>query len=260
METGFYKKNIYGHSFSKMPVEFYEAGQGRAILFLGSFSPDPTLEDVFSLFMEEIAESAGEKCGALSFPVLLFNRRLIFLPFPNPDARLIKSPDFTPAHPLYDRVCRIAKGEAPDRWQANCRGVDPAVNFNCAFSSYKKKCPSGPAPAGFCGEFPESEPESGAIARLLRFLDAVLLVRFDKGEGLSLAAGEKHPQLSRLCASHSFLPPASFDFSCSPEGWALEERAVPSLHIGIPEECLTSSSPARLYGLLRPLLFALLAF
>ncbi len=58
------------------------------------------------------------------------------------------------------------------RWQANARGVDLNHNYNALWSLSKsleqEHGISGPGPTRFGGEFPESEPESRAVADFTR--------------------------------------------------------------------------------------------
>lgn len=69
----------------------------------------------------------------------------------------------------------------PD-WQANARGVDLNHNYDALWQRSKQEEPAygitGPGPTRFSGLFPESEPESHAVANFTRQNDFAMVLAF----------------------------------------------------------------------------------
>ena len=77
-------------------------------------------------------------------------------------------------NPLRERVLKMnGRSEDFSRWQANARGVDLNHNYDAGFWEYKRlEAEQGiacGAPTRYSGEMPESEPETGALCRYIRF-------------------------------------------------------------------------------------------
>ncbi len=77
-------------------------------------------------------------------------------------------------------------------WQANGRGVDINHNYNAGWAEVSP----GPAPTKYSGPFPESEPETKAVADFVREMDFDMLLAFhSQGEEIYYdfdgLAGEK---------------------------------------------------------------------
>ncbi len=326
-EIGFYEKITYGQSFLRFPLEAFQAGGGKtSVVFLSSFGGESGCGRLVRRCMEDLGASSFQGSGNINLSLLFHVRTVFFLPNPNPDSVFIKSSEFTPAHPLYERVLRIARGmqnvwepcarepsgagnlqnggdmrnmkervdaERPSNsdegrtaretsspisgnsaqnrweasvrnifalWRANGRGVDVGRNFNANFSSFKKTAPALAAPRDFCGDYPESEPESLFFADFVRKVRPRLLVHIDVGKGFSLPAQREGPYLENLCAAHGILPLVPFDFSCTPEGWMAGEQNLHALRIGLPKEFLYENRLEKTYALLRPLILKLLVF
>ena len=79
---------------------------------------------------------------------------------------------------LYDRQLRMSGGDF-SCWQANARGVDLNHNYDAGFFEYKaieRERGIVPGPSLYSGEYPESEPESSAVANFYRALAPKLVV------------------------------------------------------------------------------------
>jgi len=61
-------------------------------------------------------------------------------------------------------------------WKANIRGVDLNRQYRADWHQAYQRGPKSPAPKYFAGNFPESEPESRAVANFIRALKPELLV------------------------------------------------------------------------------------
>jgi|AGTN01.2.fsa_nt_gi Zinc carboxypeptidase. len=76
----------------------------------------------------------------------------------------------------------INKGADFSLWKANVRAVDLNVNFDAGWGEGKSNV-RYPSPENFIGDFPESEPETKAIVRLLKEKDYALAAAYHtKGE------------------------------------------------------------------------------
>ncbi|MBE6554812.1 MAG: gamma-D-glutamyl-meso-diaminopimelate peptidase [Ruminococcaceae bacterium] len=99
--------------------------------------------------------------------------RIIVIPMLNPDGVEYVLHGVAAENPIRERVLAMNGSEDLSRWQANARGVDLNHNYNAGFAEYKIKEQEagivGGGPTRYSGEYPESEPESAAICRLLRY-------------------------------------------------------------------------------------------
>lgn len=124
-------------------------------------------------FAEEFASAAD--MGGRRFGVdcrdILERRTLIILPMVNPDGVDIALMGADKSTPLGAKLCSLNKNSSDfTHWQANARGVDPNHNYNYRFAEYKqleKQLGILPGPSKYSGEYPESEPETLAVARLV---------------------------------------------------------------------------------------------
>ena len=131
----------------------------------------------------------------------LTRRRLWFIPLLNPDGVELA------LHGLSD-TCILARrlkainGESEDfgRWQANGRGVDLNHNYDADFAVYRRRLAASgrlsPAPSLYCGEYPFSEPETYALARLILSVSPSVIVTLHT-QGGEVFCGQR-PQGRRL--------------------------------------------------------------
>ena len=129
-------------------------------------------------FAEEFASAAD--MGGRRFGVdcrdVLERRTLVILPMVNPDGVDIALMGADKNTPLGAKLWSLNKNSGDfSHWQANARGVDPNHNYNYRFAEYKqleKRLGIQPGASGYSGEYPESEPETLAVARLVNRLSA----------------------------------------------------------------------------------------
>lgn len=78
--------------------------------------------------------------------------------------------------------CHGSSADFVGQWQANASGVDLNHNYNALFQTGKEVAKRegiiGPGPTRWSGEFPESEPESAALARLTRRLKPDICIAY----------------------------------------------------------------------------------
>ncbi len=125
-------------------------------------------------FAEELARAIdlGDRRFSLDIRRIFESRRLILLPCVNPDGFSLSAEGLDPDSPLAERLYRLNHAD-PDfsHWQANARGVDLNHNYDYRFCEYKvleRQNGITEGPTRFAGEYPESEPETRAVAKLIR--------------------------------------------------------------------------------------------
>ncbi len=119
-------------------------------------------------------------CYGVNVRFLLQKFTFWFVPCLNPDGvDLAFSGAFQ--NPLYDRQIKMNGGEDFSAWQANARGVDLNHNYDFRFWEYKrieKEKGFLPGKTRFSGEYPESEPETRALLKLIRIVHPELILSF----------------------------------------------------------------------------------
>ncbi len=123
----------------------------------------------------DYADSLARRANifSVSMSYLCENRTICLVPMLNPDGVGYVTEGVSAENPLRERLAGMNGGSADfSAWRANARGVDLAHNFGAGFLSHKHRelaeGITGGAPSGHGGEYPESEPESAALAGLLR--------------------------------------------------------------------------------------------
>ena len=257
-------KSVLGRDISMITV-----GSGkRAILFVGTHHGSEWMTSWLLLrFLFDLAErlrSDGAVAGVRQRNIYK-GRRLCVVPMLNPDGASLSQSGLTEDCILADRLLRM-NGGSPDftHWQANARGVDLNHNYDAGFLAYKEMEPllgiEGGCPGRYSGLYPESEPESRAIAALVRLLPFSLI--------LSLHSQGEEMFASRNVRDHARILCRLSDYKLSvPEGSAayggLSDYAgnvlgIPSVTVecGRGENPLPTSTFDAVYLRLRRALFA----
>ncbi len=146
----------------------------------------------------------GEESGLTVYgtPVrpLLRKITLYCIPMVNPDGVEISLHGESSA----GKYAPVSAGKT-HRWQANARGVDLNHNFDAGWHVLREMEQNagitGPGPTRYGGHFPESEPESAAIAALCRRVPFSLAAAFHtQGEEIYWKYGAHTPDISREIA------------------------------------------------------------
>ena len=144
-------------------------------------------------FIEEYAEAY--RCGGVMYGIpaahAFRERRITVIPMLNPDGVELHLHGMDEDFPLRERVRQMSGGDL-SKWQANARGVDLNHNYNARFAEYKaveRELGIVPGAGKYSGEYPESEPESAAMARLLRYDTTVRLVLSLHTQGEEIYSG-----------------------------------------------------------------------
>ena len=220
-------------------------------------------------FLEELCQAAAEGRGlfGVHIPFALKSRTLLFVPMLNPDGVAIAQGLSGDGDLLSERRRRMNPSGDFTHWQANARGVDLNHNYNAGFSEYKRIEKElgieGGAPTRYSGEFPESEPESAALATLVRtVMPAAVLSLHTQGEEIYYAAGAGVPgseaiahRFSRLSGYRVAVPEGAAAYGGLADYTAGELR-IPSftLECGRGENPLPDRDAPLVYASVRRLL------
>lgn len=148
-----------GESLFGRPIPCVLIGEGRLCIYVGGFCGcDAAVTKVLLGFALEYAAALdmGGRIYNIDSAYLASRRTLCIIPQLNPDGAELSQRGAVEDCPLRERLLRLNGSADFSLWQGNGRGCDLRFNF-------------APSPAAaFCGEYPESEPETAALARFLR--------------------------------------------------------------------------------------------
>ena len=132
------------------------------------------------------------------------NKTFYFVPMVNPDGVNLCIKGLSQDLPAYVRNRLITINSSEDfigKWQANIRGIDLNHNYDASFSKGKaiqlKEGIFAPAPTKYSGEYPESEPETKAMANLLRVLNPIVLISLHS-QGKEVFYQPKNQRVERI--------------------------------------------------------------
>ena len=253
----------------RIPMLSFGDGEGEVFYCAGHHGSEWLCSAVLLRFAGELAslEREGRTLWGISLPYLRRIRRITLLPMLNVDGVEISLRGAGEDCPTAERLLRANGGGNFSRWQANARGVDLNHNYNARFYEYKELERAegiyGAAPSRFSGEYPESEPETAALANYLRYRTPRLLLSLhSQGEVIYGDTGEVEGAdaiASRLSAYTGY----TLD---TPEGgsacgglcdWYRAEMRLPAftLECGRGENPLPPSDGEGIYSRLRRALF-----
>lgn len=215
----------------------------------------------------EYYKSARQMFG-IDIQRLYAKRQIKIIPMLNADGVDMQINGTDGDNPLYERVMKMSGGDF-SRWQANARGVDLNHNYNAGFYEYKElEKAEGIVPGAtrYSGEYPESEPETGALCNFIRFSDKInmILTLHSQGEEIYYTSGGNVPEgAGKIAAKLAEL--SGYTVSV-PEGlaayggltdWFIKEFNRPSFTV----ECGKGENPIRenkyfpIYAAIREMLF-----
>ena len=253
----------------RIPMLSFGEGEGEVFYCAGHHGSEWLCSAVLLKFISELAslERAGRCMWGISLPYLRRSRRVTVLPMLNVDGVEISLHGAGDDCPMTERLLRANGSSDFTRWQANARGVDLNHNYNARFYEYKEQERAegifGAAPTRWSGEYPESEPETAALANYLRYRTPRLLLSLhSQGEVIYGDTGEVEGAdaiASRLSAYTGY----ALD---TPEGgsacgglcdWYRAELCLPAftLECGRGENPLPTSDGEGIYSRLRRALF-----
>jgi g-D-glutamyl-meso-diaminopimelate peptidase len=170
---------LLGKSILGRDIDLYTLGEGaKSVLIVGAHhgSEYVTASVLHFLIYYSLSSEGGELGISLSH--LLKTYRLFIVPLLNPDGVSLCLEGIKPS-PLYERQMKMANEQGFGKWQANARGVDLNHNYGFGFYEYKKiEREKGifPGRSLYSGEYPESEPETRALAGLVKVISPKLII------------------------------------------------------------------------------------
>lgn len=181
-----------------------------------------------------------------SMPYLFSSRTLYILPMLNPDGVDYHLHGVRANHILYERLLGMNHGSTDfSQWNANARGVDLTRNYNYCFTGCKRDEAVSEiglgASAGYSGQAPESEPETGHFCNYLRFHPKIHLLLELRAEGKRITYPSPQNSVPRTGSIAEILARTSgYSKYCMKEadlcgdliGWCGEELKIPALRIG----------------------------
>lgn len=180
---------MFGQSLLGRELYALRIGEGqRKILFAGAFHG---MEHITAqLLLQYLWDHCGEKLPC----------QLTVVPMVNPDGVEIQQYGWMRAGRYASTVKGVSKGDT-SRWQANARGVDLNHNFDAQWRDLRQREIEagivGPAATRFGGYYPESEPESRALAQYCRQEQFSMAVAFHtQGEEIYWDFGKQTPRQS----------------------------------------------------------------
>lgn len=158
-----------GESVMEKEIPCLRIGRGdKKILLAGAFHG---LEYLTAMFLVKFAGELAERIqgGGCFFgydAAAAAERADIFIvPMVNPDGVDIAVHGLDITNPYHRALISMVGIHSFNRvWQANARGVDLNHNYDAKWSMVIDR----PSPTKYGGEYPESEPETRALARLMR--------------------------------------------------------------------------------------------
>ena len=173
----FMSMNYIGESIFGRGIPMLTLGNGsKQVMYVGGLSGIDTLSTMMLLrFTNEYCEikKRGGRIYNYSVEYLFATRRICIVPMLDVDGIEININGVSEENILKDRLLNMNGSEDFSLWSANGRGVALNRNFNCGFAEYKSAVNTAGmctgAPDGYCGECPESEPETGALCSNIRY-------------------------------------------------------------------------------------------
>lgn len=199
-----YDTGLLGRSILGKDIDYYKIGNGKKhIVAVGAHHGMEyiTAAALYS-FVDFLAEKAtrGMIWNGINLEFLLKKFTYWIIPCINPDG-VDMNINGIEKTPLYERQLRMNGGSLNfSDWQSNARGVDLNHNYNWGFFEYKRAEEENGIQAGktrFAGEYPESEPETKALANLIRTVSPCAVVSFHS-QGEEIFAKPESESTKRL--------------------------------------------------------------
>ncbi len=176
---------------AEIPICRLGQGKKTVVFVAGHSGRDLLLSLVLLDFLRDYRVQYQKKARVLdtSIAYLFAERSIVLVPLLNPDGARYVQEGVNENNPLFSRVLQMSGGADFTSWQANARGVDLSHNYSAGFIAHKEwertKGIIGGGGSGYGGEYPESEPETAALCRYLRFLgeDILGVIELQLGDG-----------------------------------------------------------------------------
>lgn len=174
-----------GRSVLLRDIPAVSVGTGNEVVFMAAAThgQEWLTSCLLMRFLWELGQTTtrGEECCNIDFRPVLKRKRLVVVPCLNPDGVEIALSGAQSARWRKNFVEKV-QAEKPGIWQANARGVDLNHNFDAGFPALQKLEQeagiTSPSPTRYGGKRAFSEPETRAVAKLIRKLQPKRLYSF----------------------------------------------------------------------------------
>ena len=184
----FIEVGVAGRSVLGRDLTYIKLGNGpNQVFYNGSHhSLEWITTPLLMKFIENFSRAYTDGTSIRGYDVRdIWNQSTIYIiPMVNPDGVDIVLNGLQPDNPYYEDILRWNRTGLPlsSVWQANVRGVDLNHNYDALFYEYKELAErlgyGTPGPTRYPGPFPESEPESRAVADFTRAHDFRLVLAY----------------------------------------------------------------------------------
>lgn len=161
-------KNLYYIKLGNGPNEVFYNGAHHALEWITT----PVLMKFIENFLKSYTN--GKNIRGYDLNTIWNQSSIYIIPMVNPDGVDLVLQGLDPSNPYYNQIIQWNDTGLPFSrvWSANIRGVDLNHNYNALFYEYKALAEDlgygEPGPRRYPGPFPESEPESKAVADFTR--------------------------------------------------------------------------------------------
>lgn len=161
-------KNLFYIKLGSGPNQVFYNAAHHALEWITS----PLLMKFTENFLKAYVE--GKNIDGYNVTDIWNNSTIYIMPMVNPDGVNLVLNGLQADNPYYDELIEWNKGsrDFSKVWQANIRGVDLNHNYDASWQLSKEAEAiygiTGPGPTRYSGEYPESEPESKAVADFTR--------------------------------------------------------------------------------------------
>lgn len=169
----------FGQSVMGKPLYGIKIGTGpKKVLYVsGHHGLEWLTSAMIMSFVRAYADAiknGKELCG-YNARELAVETTMYIVPMLNPDGIDLVAGNIPESSPYYQKLREMFPDlDFATTWQANINGVDLNHNYNASFDPILP----GPAPSRYGGPYPESEPESRALAQLTREIDPALVIAY----------------------------------------------------------------------------------
>ncbi len=220
-------------------------------------------------FLEELSKKSEEngKISGYDASGILKNIRLTVIPALNPDGIDIAIKGISACEDYKEKIYDISKFDFSG-WSANVNGVDLNHNFNADWYTLRDfEAKNGivkPSPRRFGGCYPESEPETRAVVKLLRNVSFSRLYSFhSQGEEIFYEYKNNTPENSLYIAKalsgvsgYTLVKNEGHYSSGGLKDWFIEEFKKPAftIEMGLGQNPLPIEDFKDIYNKIEPLL------
>ena len=170
-------RTVIGKSYFGKNIDLIKIGDGaHKVIYIGAHHAMEWLTSMILMrFAEDFCKSYifSEKMYGYDPDYILKHRTIYIVPMLNPDGVNFVINGLDEDNPISSRLIQM-NGNNGDfsKWQANARGVDLNHNYDADFALLKElEIQAGitePCATRYGGEYPESEPETAALASFIR--------------------------------------------------------------------------------------------